>query len=286
MVTWAVLAGGALVLVLAAILSFGPGRRAESPDPGPVPEPRAETRPADPEPAPVDFSQGYVWATDALKAGTVRPPAFLDEPLFVATFEKPHPDFKARTANDRWEFRYVNDTYAFVAPGRERYHRIPIRDAELKQRGLPPEQACAVVARVAAGEGRWGLSVAESKDGSIRKYLELGSDRRLYTNVDDGGVKSVKIFPGSVLADDAIRQPGEPNELLVMIRGRIVEVYVNGVARCQPLVLDQPVSSPRWGLFAHALGSPVEVRFQRVTLWSARDIPPPQHRGAVPPRAK
>jgi hypothetical protein len=75
--------------------------------------------------------------------------------------------------------------------------------------------------------------------------------------------------------------------LLVVVRGRLVEVYVNGAAVCNPIVLDREITpaylNPAVLPDADAVKAKKWTRaeFKRFTLWPAEVIPRPEARGAV-----
>jgi hypothetical protein len=58
------------------------------------------------------------------------------------------------------------------------------------------------------------------------------------------------------------------NTLRVVVRGRVLNVYVNAVAVCEPIVLERPFSSPTLSLAA--TGGPLKggtATFERITAW-------------------
>jgi hypothetical protein len=63
-----------------------------------------------------------------------------------------------------------------------------------------------------------------------------------------------------------------------------VEVYVNGWAVCDPILLEKDIPAPHVALVCWnptpRVGTTAE--FQSVTLWSAASIPPLEKRGAIP----
>jgi hypothetical protein len=77
----------------------------------------------------------------------------------------------------------------------------------------------------------------------------------------------------------AIKPRGEANALLCLVRGRQLELYVNGVAVQSPLTFDRDLTPTviGYGILGGADGS--EVEFERITVWSAEGLPPPEARG-------
>ena len=71
------------------------------------------------------------------------------------------------------------------------------------------------------------------------------------------------------------------------VRDRLVEVYVNGVAVCDPIALDRDIT-PAWlqlvtvqSRDAVKAKQPVRAEFERITVWPAEVIPLPDARGAA-----
>jgi hypothetical protein len=71
------------------------------------------------------------------------------------------------------------------------------------------------------------------------------------------------------------------NTLLVMVRGRVLEVYVNGAAVCDPILLDWDMRAPQLWLVGGRAAKVGIATFERVTVWPAKDILPVEKRGAV-----
>ncbi len=94
------------------------------------------------------------------------------------------------------------------------------------------------------------------------------------------------------LRHPAIHADGRPNELLVIVRGRRLEISVNGFAVCDPLALDRVITPAflapvvRRTETVPAGRDEVRAVFSRFTVWAADDLPAPEQRGAgVRPRA-
>jgi hypothetical protein len=67
----------------------------------------------------------------------------------------------------------------------------------------------------------------------------------------------------------------------VVVRGRVAEVYVNGAAVCDPILLGFDVLPGRLMLAATHDGKGAHVEFERLTVWSADGLLPLQDRGGV-----
>jgi len=57
-----------------------------------------------------------------------------------------------------------------------------------------------------------------------------------------------------------------------VVRGRRLEVYVNGEAVCEPVTLDRDVTPAIVGLCGRALKGRSRVEFERLTIWPAAGL--------------
>jgi hypothetical protein len=80
----------------------------------------------------------------------------------------------------------------------------------------------------------------------------------------------------------AIKPDGQQNTLLVILRGRWLEAYVNQAAVCDPILLEQEIISAGIGLTASGAGKGSVAEFTHVTVWPAVNLPTPDQRGAKP----
>src|SRR5262249_44514134 len=129
---------------------------------------------------------------------------------------------------------------------------------------------------------RWGLGISDPGDAgkAPRAVITLGNTGLLHVDlwhVEGEAAKHTTLEP---LPHPALRNA---KNLLVVLRGRQLEVYVNAVAVCDPILLDQEVRAPLLSLAsANPTGKPISVEFESITVWPAKDIPPPEKRGAMP----
>jgi predicted Ser/Thr protein kinase len=254
-------------------------------------QPRIETSaPAVPA-APVDIKPdapvAYVWPAEALREGKVPAPDLSRvTPLLRDTFDNPASGFpRDRGADGRKGYR--GGKYFIDVAGRGRYLWLaPLR----KAKPAPPagDFACQVVGQVKGAHARWGLTLMTSAAEAQRRLLNvsLSSAGILYVGSLDGDVAD-KLISGVKMASHAAIKRGEQvdNTLLVVVRGRHLEIYVNGVAVRQPILLERALPSPRLGLSCicgEADGCTAE--FDSFTLWPADSIPSLQQRGASPKR--
>ena len=84
----------------------------------------------------------------------------------------------------------------------------------------------------------------------------------------------------------AIKPGQEFNTLTAILRSGRLEVYVNGVAVCDPLVLNVGIERAHPGLELN--GEKARAEFERITIWSADGLPTPEERlksGEMPAKA-
>jgi hypothetical protein len=224
----------------------------------------------------------YAWPAELLRDGKVRAPDLSHvRPLFQDRFDDPASGFPSGPGP--WGNRgYRNGRYFIEAPGRRvAFCRVPLARAQ----PAPPgdDFVCQVIGRARGPLARWGLSVAnrDGPGGGQRLNVSLGNPGLL--RVGRGG----RPLPGlEDVSHPAIRKgPNVANTLLVVLRGRQLETYVNGVAVCDPVLLDHAIPSPRLALLgAGATPQGGTAEFESITVWPAGSIPPLARRGAVPKR--
>jgi hypothetical protein len=146
------------------------------------------------------------------------------------------------------------------------------------------EFACELAGRV-KGPGpliSWGLHLGNGAHGEQRRtlILRIGRDG-LHIAPGKGDGEEVDMPAAEAVAHPAIWPAEEVNRLLVVLRGRQLEVYVNGVAVCDPILVPADLSPAFVALFAQFGPRGGEVDFERLTVWPADGLPTPEARGAV-----
>ena len=141
----------------------------------------------------------------------------------------------------------------------------------------PDDFACEVAGRVPVGQpgDGWGLAVTTGDpgkehgiqfmlrgDGTVKVAPSIWeSDKELGPNIHSG-------------ENAAIKTGTEWNNLLVVVRGRRVEAYVNGVAVLKPFNVDRVITPAKLALIAFGPGNNSLAEFQRFTVWPADHFPP------------
>jgi hypothetical protein len=75
----------------------------------------------------------------------------------------------------------------------------------------------------------------------------------------------------------AIKPGTEFNKVMVMLRSRQLEIYVNNVAVCDPIYLETPIEPVNVAplMVSNKKGS---VEFRHFSMWSAEGLPTPEER--------
>jgi serine/threonine protein kinase/WD40 repeat protein len=137
--------------------------------------------------------------------------------------------------------------------------------------------ACQITGRTLAPGLGWGLGIC---DGKKKPDLAVSV-------MTDGTINIRRAFYNQVrpaFSHAAIKKGKEFNTLLLVVRGRTMEVYVNSIAVCDPLPMDKEIVDVIMWLHFHAVDKN-KFDFKDFTVWSAENIPTPAERmsrGDVP----
>jgi serine/threonine protein kinase len=151
-------------------------------------------------------------------------------------------------------------------------------------RNIPKgELACELVGKATGDQARWGVAIASAPGSAMpcrvnvmirntgHLLIETGTSGATLKHLDE--VKHPAIKTG----------PQASNSLLVIVRGRTVEVYVNRVAVCNPIPLEHEISTPTLALLSAATDAKgATAEFESIALRSAEGLPTPEQHGAVP----
>jgi hypothetical protein len=284
---WLVLAVGLVVLATLGAggrLAYERGWFRSSPSPAPATE---SEPPREVIQEPAGRAVAYVWPAAALRDGKVLAPDLGKiKPWFHDTFSDPKSGF-TQNKGELAERGYRNGKYV-IQPTRSGVvtgSTVPLGRANLPNPS--GDVACQVVGRtVAEHVASWGLGIADRTEARDARTawarLTIGNNGRLHVRVGQGEESDAAEGPEAErLTHAAIKKgPQAVNTLLAVVQGRQVEVYVNGVAVCDPLLLEREIHVPQLSLLATSRGSTAE--FESVTVWPAKDVPPLEKRGAVP----
>ena len=129
---------------------------------------------------------------------------------------------------------------------------------------------CRITARSIGVPGLgWGLILSNAdRKVSFGTWLSSESSRLIFGrgfSADTGPADQVFDVPGVNHGDAA-------NTFVILVRGRYVEMYVNGMAACPPMTIDADIWPARLYLRA-SVENRGRVEFQDVAVWSADKLP-------------
>jgi|GEM_PF-6769717 len=254
----------------------------------------AKVPPLPAEPAPAVKAPAiiaYVWPAESLKKGTIKAPPGLSKqkPLFKDTFTNSRSGFAQGVEKDGSTRGYSNGIYYIrqSKPGSV-FSTLPLRKA-----AAPKENcACQVEAAVLGGGPylTWGLCITEGPFAGATQSIAVALTSQGVLEQWAGASGGILQRSPSVSIEGhaAIHSgTGVSNTILLIVRGRLLEVYVNNRAVMDPVVMERAFSMPSLHLCCFKRGSGITsiVEFKNVTVWSAEQIPPLEERGAVAVKA-
>jgi len=215
------------------------------------------------------------WPVHLLQPGLIAAPEITKTRLlFHDEFNNPRSGF-LRQRFPTTEFDYENGKY-----------RIRLLEgtivgvaniAKSKRSDMVYQVVGRVVSPASAG---WGLTMSnhEEKRGIAVRVNYDGTLEVGPSPAESQKFRGPHVGP---IHHSAIKQGSGFQTLLVVVRGRLVEVYVNGVAVCNPVVVDRDFTPALAALAAFGREHGALVEFKSVTGWSANELPMPQSRGAT-----
>ncbi len=229
------------------------------------------------------------WPAAALREGKIAAPDLSKvKPVFQDEFNDPTSGFpRGKGQGFRGPHGYRNGKYYIEMPGRGSYYWIaPLRRVldRVKPAIRLDDFACRLVGQATGTKARWGLCFLEREtEGEQQRRLIIAISNSGLLHVTSGSINKPIQEP---VAHSAIKK-GEKvfNMLLVVLRGRQLELYVNGVAVCDPLLLERAIPSARLALDCNSTSSQgSSAEFDDIIVWPADSIPSLESRGAVPKR--
>jgi serine/threonine protein kinase len=140
--------------------------------------------------------------------------------------------------------------------------------------------ACEFVARVVTPDSDgWGCDVLKEREHGLRISIDSYGQLHLLPLAAEKDPWAIDHDTFKPIRHEAIKPYGEENTLLVVVRGRQVEVYVNGKAVVNPVTLPADITPAQvwYAMLGGKDGTTVEL--ERITVWSAADLPAPEARG-------
>jgi hypothetical protein len=171
---------------------------------------------------------------------------------------------------------YVNGNYRIYFPTNFqglRTHNYPTDPLN--------DYACEVVARIATplSTGQWSLCMGSAQR---KRGIEIALGTRNQVAILPTTLQGLEpLGKGFVCLRPWVNAGDKPNTLLAILRNRLLEVYVNGVAVCDPVTLDQDCTPAHIYLRTRSDLDGITVDFQRIRVLNASRLPFPDARGAT-----
>ena len=139
--------------------------------------------------------------------------------------------------------------------------------------------ACELVGRVADGgpDDAWMMQVgtlsgAADAHRGIAVAVTAGGSCRVGRSVFDQSPTAW--LESREIPNDAILPGAEFNVLRVLVRGGLLEIYINGVAIGEPIRLAEKILPARVSIGIQARNGPARVDLSRITLWDGDQLTP------------
>ncbi|HKB41714.1 MAG TPA: serine/threonine-protein kinase, partial [Gemmataceae bacterium] len=227
-------------------------------------------------------NQQIPWSEEAVREGRIPAPDLTKAALlYHDEFNDPQSGWP-RGTTPYWERGYEAGRYYIRGSAPNTWHAW---DSPLKK-PRATAFACQVVGRIADQKaGAWGLGILTDRGDDKPHGLQvmINSEGRLKVEpslFESERSRGPYVGPAT---HRTLKGPGEFNTLLVVIRGRRVEVYANSVAVLNSIRLDRDIIGPdipaKFQLVAFASEKGVRAEFERFTVWSAEGLPELEARG-------
>jgi serine/threonine protein kinase len=211
-----------------------------------------------------DVQKTFAWPAEALSQGKIAAPDLSQaEELYRHDFAGTWPTAKGAGG----EIGREQDTYFIRAdPGL-------VRAAWIDGKTYT-NFACEVVGGVQSKGCQWFLGYTSLNNYITLRFHVNGAGGLGVSILNDGPSRTIKL-----IRHTAQKTGAEFNKLLVVARGNRFELYENGVAICDPIVLNKSITPGRFDLGAVATTiDAVRAEFKSFTVWSTEGLPTPEER--------
>jgi hypothetical protein len=228
------------------------------------------------------------WPLDKLVAGQIVGPDVRGiSPAYSVVFNNgTHPRYGQGQHVDGVERGIQSGKFFLKLPGKLTHiASMPVpRQNAIRETG---DFALQVRGTVSGAAGLWGMSLSNGP-GSLSPYrvnVVLDTKGQLFVESVIGNADNVTVLPAIINPKINVGEK-KINTLLAVVRGgRTLELYVNGKAVCQPLVLERELNALAPGLVCYCLDDKgATAEFNSVTGWMADRLTTPEQRGAVKPK--
>ncbi|MCY2987065.1 MAG: bifunctional serine/threonine-protein kinase/formylglycine-generating enzyme family protein [Planctomycetota bacterium] len=232
--------------------------------------------------APPQSKPPFAWPADALREGRITAPDLSKvKPRFDDDFADRRSGWqqgKRDPDKDGWsiEYGYNKGKYFIQMPTAAGGGGVS------NPLGKEHDYVVRAVGRLASPEAEnWHLSL-ETEDKIRNVAVWVRSNGKLDVEFRGEGWSRSRPFPP--FSHFALKQPEAFNALTVVVRDQTMELYVNDIAVCDPIVLEQSINP---GVIWLGIGGDkgARIEFERVSIWSAEALPTPEERlknGDVP----
>jgi hypothetical protein len=273
--------GGSVTVAMERAFPQAAAARQPEANGGDAPAPEKEAAPA-PPPEPVALR----WKSQAaLSANRIMaPPLPRSELVFLDEFRDPKSGFDHDLVKG---YGYLPDGTYIIQPlkgAASQNIQVPLDRANPANPEGP--FAVEVSGQLTSPSGWWAIQLGDAeKPHAAGVILSTGG------NVDLSGEATRQAKGWKHIGPDPTKnrvvnqgQIGAANKLLLVVIGRQLEVYVNQVAVCDPILLPREIVKPKVLLRCvprEKLGNTF-VKFEYVAVYSAASLKPVTERGAVP----
>jgi serine/threonine protein kinase/WD40 repeat protein len=223
----------------------------------------------------------FLWPADALEHRQITAPNLSGIAALVDDdFHGQHRMLQGKDGLRTWG--YANGRYVMHFP------RAPLAMTTIPYPTRPLRDfACEVVARFAkhVNAGQWAMCLGDPRmspgpEGCRGVELAIGNGQVFFcrTLLPTNFAEPLKPVLSPTLP--WINSGEKPNTLLAILRGRLLEVYVNGVAVCHPFTLDKDYTPAEVHLRGRSGVEGLTIEFQRLRILPADSILLPDQRGA------
>jgi predicted Ser/Thr protein kinase len=241
-----------------------------------------EVKPGGEEVLPICLS----WHPKGLASGTIAAPDLAKvKPLYQDLFDEPAKSGLPVGANAYDSIRsYKDGRYLLEVKRTNSFATVPLPTGSKDKNALAPSQtpasiACRLVGSCDQPQGQWGLLVSNGafQAAMNRVQVLVTTTGSLSVRVHNGGAGGGGDLPELTFPHAKVKEGVKnQNALLIVLRGRFLELYANGVAVHDPIVLDWEILNPHVYLTARSGPQKVVAEFEEVTIWSGSEVVPPK----------
>jgi predicted Ser/Thr protein kinase len=230
--------------------------------------------PAHKAPTPAPTPPELLWPAEDLRAGRIDAPDLSRVPAwFTDNFKDRTSGMPVDGARGYWESGYF-----IHGAGNRELATAPLPLGRANPPNPRGDFACEVVGKVSGPNSRWGLFISEA--GKPRFFVTLSAQGAVYMRPGTSAPRQLASTHPAI--KKGAKGKGVRNTLLIVVRGRYLEVYVNGKAVCHPVVLDEATATAQISLLcAGGRTRGADAEFESIVVKPAGSLAPAEQRGAM-----